>query len=151
MHVSAFLISVLSRLNSIFSAKKRTLWSLERALSLLQLPPRPLAPEPQGSTLRLWSTAPKTLALLTLKVPSGALCPPPPSVCLLSSNFMLCFPHFMIKRSGTCVCLHACMCVCVHFKLKWLWVISDPKVLADVWTCLSYKQQDASFMQVKKN
>lgn len=62
--------------------KKRTLWSLERALSLLQHPPQRLAPEPQGSTLRLWSTAPKTLALLMLKVPSGALCPTPP--CLLA-------------------------------------------------------------------
>lgn len=68
-------------LNSTLPLKKRSLWSLERALSFPQLPPHHLAPEPQGSTLRLWSTAPKTLTLLTLKVSFGALCPTPVSIC----------------------------------------------------------------------
>lgn len=68
-------------LNPTLPLKKRSLWSLERALSFPQLPPHHLAPEPQGSTLRLWSTAPKTLTLLTLKVPIGALCPTPVSIC----------------------------------------------------------------------
>ena len=52
--------------------KKRTLlWSLARALSLLQPRPRHQAPGPRGWALRSWSTAPKTIALL--KVPSAAL------------------------------------------------------------------------------
>lgn len=78
-------------LNSTLPLKKRSLWSLERALSFPQLPPPHLAPEPQGSTLRLWSTAPKTLTLLTLKVPFGALCPTPVSICPPA-----CFIHCLI-------------------------------------------------------
>lgn len=94
-----------------FSAKKRTLWSLEKALSFPQLPPQHLGPEPQGSTLRLWSTAPKTLARLTLKVPFGALCPRPPSVSsplhTLLYSPLLSFIYF----NKWCLC--ACMLTCV--------------------------------------
>ncbi|XP_076615031.1 mitotic-spindle organizing protein 2 isoform X2 [Chaetodon auriga] len=53
----------------------------------------------------------------------------PPSVCLLASDFMPCFPHFMIMQSGNCVCVRACM----------LWVMFE----------LSYKEQEASFMERK--
>lgn len=114
------LISSLSPLNSFLSAKKKTLWSLERALSLLLLPPQRLGPEPPGSALRSWSTAPKMLALLTLKVPSAAPHPSPPSVHLLAFNNILFLPHFMIMQTGNSVlyyetkCMHVCvMHVCV--------------------------------------
>lgn len=93
-----------------FPAKKRTLlWSLERALNFLQLPRQRLAPEPHGSTLRLWSTAPKTLARLTLKVPFGALSPTPPSVSL-RLHAVLPF-HYCSKWK-------LCVCVCERVGLK---------------------------------
>lgn len=109
------LISSLSPLNSFLSAKKKTLWSLERALSLLLLPPQRLGPEPPGSALRSWSTAPKMLALLTLKVPSAAPHPSPPSVHLLAFNNILFLPHFMIMQTGNSVLYYEtkCMHVCV--------------------------------------
>lgn len=78
--VISFLFLFCPLLNSTLPLKKRSLWSLERALSFPLLPPHHLAPERQGSTLRLWSTAPKTLTLLTLKVPFGALSPTPVSI-----------------------------------------------------------------------
>lgn len=112
--------------------KKRTLWSLERALSLLQRPPWRLAPEPQRSTLRLWSTAPKKLALLTLQVPSGSLCPAPPSPLLAfiltvvsvyrnKEPIMLCL--FLSFHKGACETLCSCMTTktcCGQTSLKWL-------------------------------
>lgn len=50
-------------------------WPLGKAPSRLQPTIQHQPPDPQGSTLRLWSTAPKMLALLTLKVPSALLSP----------------------------------------------------------------------------
>lgn len=94
-------------LNSTLPFKKRSLWSLERALSFPQLPPHHRAPEPQGSTLRLWSTAPKTLTLLTLKVPFGALCPTPVSICPPA-----CFASYFKELKPVSVGLHEC----VHVK-----------------------------------
>lgn len=91
-----------------FPAKKRTLlWSLERALSFPQLPRQRLAPEPHGSTLRLWSTAPKTLARLTLKVPFGALSPTPPSVSLRPHAVL---PFHYCTKWKQCVCVFECVC-----------------------------------------
>lgn len=100
--------------------KKRTLWPLERALNLPQLPPQQQAPEPQGSTLRLWSTAPKTLVLLTLKVPFAALCPSPPSAHLLAfliNKSCIYVPFDMEQDFGKklhavlSLYVHACNCV----------------------------------------
>lgn len=93
--------------------KKRTLWFLERALSFPQLPPQLQAPEPQRSTLRLWSTAPKTLAPLTLKVPSAAsVCPP---LLAFSQKCRLSVVCFMMRAdvfmSRWSVCMRAPACV----------------------------------------
>lgn len=113
--------------------KKRTLWPLERALNLPQLPPQQQAPEPQGSTLRLWSTAPKTLVLLTLKVPFAALCPSPPSanlLALLINKSCIYVPFDMEQDFGkqTACCafvICACMQLCVDCK-NWIcpWMFS---------------------------
>lgn len=113
--------------------KKRTLWPLERALNLPQLPPQQQAPEPQGSTLRLWSTAPKTLVLLTLKVPFAALCPSPPSanlLALLINKSCIYVPFDMEQDFGkqTACCafvICACMQLCVDRK-NWIcpWMFS---------------------------
>lgn len=132
--------------------KKRTLWSLERALNLLQLPPQHLAPEPQGSTLRLWSTAPKTLVLLTLKVPSAALGPSPPSVLLLvSPHFLSFFFNYTSVMfvglqcdAGLCqnymlyfhwvetMCVHACVCLLCVFVCMSMW----PRIVEPVFDML---------------
>ncbi|XP_070845045.1 mitotic-spindle organizing protein 2 isoform X2 [Chaetodon trifascialis] len=63
--------------------------------------------------------------------PRCTVCPPP-SVCLLASDLMPCFPHFMVMQSGNCVCVHACL----------FWVLMFE---------LSYKEQEASFMEKKKS
>lgn len=101
-------------LNSTLPLKKRSLWSLERALSFQRLPPHQV-PEPQGSTLRLWSTAPKTLTLLTLKVPLGAPCAPPvcirPSACLFHCFTFLMNGNASSSKTGKRAsfhCRHLC-------------------------------------------
>lgn len=97
--------------------KKRTLWPLERALNLPQLPPQQQAPEPQGSTLRLWSTAPKTLVLLTLKVPFAALCPSPPSAHLLAfpiNKSCIYVPFDMEQDFGEKNCMLCFLYMCMH-------------------------------------
>lgn len=126
---SDFLSIPISSFFSVFFSvscflKKRTLWPLERALNLPQLPPQQQAPEPQGSTLRLWSTAPKTLVLLTLKVPFAALCPSPPSAHLLAfliNKSCIYVPFDMEQDFGkqTACCaffICACMQLCVDRK-----------------------------------
>lgn len=107
-----------------FLWKMKSLWSLERVLNPLLPPPQRLGPGPQGSTLRLWSTALRTLVLPTLKVPFYAsssfsyICHLLVLFCVKAQESSCCaLSIFHLKKQKTDV--HECECAWLHvYRLK---------------------------------